>query len=205
MSDESLVLEDIETRPGLLLVDDEKNVLSSLKRLFRKTDCDVFIANSGQEGLEILKEHAIDVIVSDARMPEMSGPEFLAIAAEQYPDAKRILLTGYADMQAIVDAVNLGKVSHYLEKPWDDEQLQKLVNDAFVTINLMKQNARLQSLIEQKNKKLTVMMIETRRYIACHFNMLNLVAPDRHLVGVEHQNISSHQHWVRKQSRVYIF
>ena len=157
MSDESLVLEDTKTRPGLLLVDDEKNVLSSLKRLFRKTDCDVFIANSGQEGLELLKAHTIDVIVSDARMPEMSGPEFLAIAAEQYPETKRILLTGYADMQAIVDAVNLGKVSHYLEKPWDDEQLQKLVNDAFVTISLMKKNAHLQSLIEQKNKKLTAM------------------------------------------------
>lgn len=148
---------EMEAIPGLLLVDDEENVLSSLKRLFRKSKCNVFIANSGQAGIEILKEQSIDVIVSDARMPEMSGPEFLAIAAEKYPDTVRILLTGYADMEAVVDAVNLGKVSHYLEKPWDDEKLKALVDETFVTISFKKQNEYLQSLVASQNEKLTAM------------------------------------------------
>ncbi|MGB0784151.1 MAG: HD domain-containing phosphohydrolase [Marinomonas sp.] len=157
MSNDTFDLEGKETRPGLLLVDDEKNVLSALKRLFRKTPCDVFIANSGQEGLEVLAEHSIDVIISDARMPEMSGPEFLAVAAEQYPQTTRVLLTGYADMEAVVDAINLGKVSHYVEKPWDDEKLQALVDDALIKINLKKKNEHLQSLVAAQNKKLTDM------------------------------------------------
>lgn len=157
MSNDASNLDAMETRPSLLLVDDEKNVLSSLKRLFRKANCDVFIANSGQEGLEVLKEQAIDVIVSDARMPEMAGPEFLAIAAEKHPNTIRILLTGYADMEAISDAINLGRISHYVEKPWDDEKLQTLVHDAFVTINLKKRNEHLQSLVTSQNEKLTAM------------------------------------------------
>jgi response regulator RpfG family c-di-GMP phosphodiesterase len=157
MSNDASNLDAMETRPSLLLVDDEKNVLSSLKRLFRKANCDVFIANSGQEGLEVLKEQAIDVIVSDARMPEMTGPEFLAIAAEKHPNTIRILLTGYADMEAISDAINLGRISHYVEKPWDDEKLQTLVHDAFVTINLKKRNEHLQSLVTSQNEKLTAM------------------------------------------------
>jgi len=72
------------------------------------------------------------------------GQEFLAIAAEQHPDTVRILLTGYADMQAVVDAVNLGRVSHYVEKPWDDEKLKGLVEDAFVAI-ILEKNEYLQS------------------------------------------------------------
>ncbi|MBJ7536182.1 HD domain-containing phosphohydrolase [Marinomonas transparens] len=143
-----------ETLPGLLLVDDEQNVLSSLKRLFRKANCNVFIANSGQEGLEILEQQSIDVILSDARMPEMTGPEFLSKAAEQYPNTIRILLTGYAEMEAIIDAINLGKVSHYVEKPWDDEKLLALVTEAFTTINLKKKNEHLQAVVKSQNQKL---------------------------------------------------
>lgn len=157
MSNTELNQLDMETIPNLLLVDDEENVLSSLKRLFRKSNCNVFIANSGQEGINVLKEQSIDVIISDARMPEMSGPEFLAIAAKEYPETVRILLTGYADMEAVVDAVNLGKVSHYLEKPWDDEKLKTLVDDTFVAINFKKQNDYLQSLVASQNEKLTAM------------------------------------------------
>lgn len=148
---------DIAEKPGLLLVDDEANVLSSLRRLFRKVNCTIYVANSGQEGLDILKKNAIDVIISDARMPEMTGPEFLAIVAETYPETVRILLTGYADMDAIVDAVNRGKVSHYVEKPWDDESLIALADSAFTTTQLKKQNALLQRVVQEQNKKLKSM------------------------------------------------
>ena len=155
MSNTELNQLETEAIPSLLLVDDEANVLSSLKRLFRKSNCHVFTANSGPEGIDVLKEQSIDMIISDARMPEMSGPEFLAIAAEEYPDTVRILLTGYADMEAVVDAVNLGKVSHYLEKPWDDEKLKTLVDDTFIAISFQKQNEYLQSLVASQNEKLT--------------------------------------------------
>jgi len=144
---------------SLLLVDDEKNVLSSLRRLFRKLKCKVFMAESGKEGLEILNENNIDVIISDARMPEMSGPEFLTIAAEKFPNTSRILLTGYADMEAMVNAVNQGKISHYVEKPWDDERLVALVENEFSIIDLKSQNEALQSLVKRQNLKLKSMNV----------------------------------------------
>ena len=155
MTNAKLDTQGTNTLPGLLLVDDEDNVLSSLRRLFRKSGCQIYTANSGQKGIEVLKEQNIDVIVSDARMPEMSGPEFLAIAAEEYPNTVRILLTGYADMEAVVDAVNLWRISHYLEKPWDDEKLKALVDETFVTIGFKKENEYLQSLVSSQNEKLT--------------------------------------------------
>ncbi len=159
MDDHNTVSADNEVTKqfALLLVDDEKNVLSSLRRLFRKVKCNVFMANSGKEGLEILNENAIDVIISDARMPEMSGPELLTIVAEKYPNTSRILLTGYADMEAMVNAVNQGKISHYVEKPWDDERLISLVENEFSIINLKNENEALQSLVKKQNLKLKSM------------------------------------------------
>jgi len=154
MSEQLLNKVDSQYVPAVLLVDDEANVLSSLRRLFRKVDCEIIIANSGQEGLEKLKENRIDVIVSDARMPEMTGPEFLAIAAKEYPDTERILLTGYADMQATIDAINLGRINHYIEKPWDDEKLVKLVKKSLSVIELRKQNEQLRERVAEQNEEL---------------------------------------------------
>ncbi|BFM48342.1 HD domain-containing phosphohydrolase [Marinomonas sp. THO17] len=154
-NDVDMDIKETEEVSNLLLVDDEANVLSSLKRLFRKSNCHVITASSGQEGLEVLAEHNIDVIISDARMPEMSGPEFLGLAAEQYPNTVRFLLTGQADMESVIDAINLGKVSHYIQKPWDDDQIKKLVSDALETINLKNKNEQLHALLAEKNAKLT--------------------------------------------------
>lgn len=146
-----------DTFPGVLLVDDEPNVLSSLRRLLRKVDCTLYTALSGKEGLDILAEHDIDIVISDARMPEMTGPEFLAIVAEEYPDSTRILLTGYADMEAMADAINRGKVSQYIEKPWDDEKLVALVQDTLMHVDVLKQNQALQQVIKEQNETLKAM------------------------------------------------
>ena len=145
---------DFKKTPAVLLVDDEKSVLSSLRRLFRKVDCTVELANSGKEGLEKLEAAHFDLIVSDARMPEMSGPEFLAIAAEKYPETERILLTGYADMEATIDAINKGKIRHYIEKPWDDKKLIDHVKDSLSIVEMREHNAYLQKLVSKQNDQL---------------------------------------------------
>ncbi|MDZ7824784.1 MAG: response regulator [Gammaproteobacteria bacterium] len=100
----------------ILFVDDEQRVLAAMRAMFRR-DYEVHIANSGAEALEILREHAIDVVVSDQRMPEMTGVEVLKEARQIAPSAMRILLTGYADLAAIEDAINDSEVFRYLMKP----------------------------------------------------------------------------------------
>ena len=143
-----------DTRPVLLTVDDEENVLKSIKRVLRKVDVEVLSATSGKEGLEILDAQEVDVIISDMRMPEMSGPEFLKAAAERHPDTHRIVLTGYADMDAAQSAINDGGVSLYLNKPWDDAELRRVVETAVHTAKLERENSYLQSLTKDQNEEL---------------------------------------------------
>lgn len=112
----------------LLFVDDEPLILQSLALLFE--DYVVHTATSGAEGLEILKKHPIDVIISDQRMPQMTGVDFLRLAKETSPNSIRILLTGYADLQAVVDSVNVGEIFRYVNKPWNAEKLRETVRFA---------------------------------------------------------------------------
>lgn len=142
------------SKPVVLSVDDEANVLKSLKRTLRKIDIELLTATSGKEGLDILASRPVDVILSDMRMPEMSGPEFLKLAAEKQPDTKRIVLTGYADVDAAQSAINDGGVTRYLNKPWDDDELRRVIEEAARVSNLEKENSHLQTLNEQQNKEL---------------------------------------------------
>jgi serine/threonine-protein kinase len=111
----------------ILFVDDEQRVLTAMRAMFRR-DYEVHVANSGAEALEILREHAIDVVVSDQRMPEMTGVEVLKEARQIAPSAMRILLTGYADLAAIEDAINDSEVFRYLMKPCPREQLRETLS-----------------------------------------------------------------------------
>jgi DNA-binding NtrC family response regulator len=115
----------------LLIVDDEAHVLSALNRLLRREGYRVLTANSGHEGLELLSTNAVQVIISDQRMPGMSGSEFLNIVKDLYPDTIRIVLSGFADLDAVTDSVNRGAVFKFLTKPWDDDLLREHVRDAF--------------------------------------------------------------------------
>ena len=110
---------------SLLIVDDEESILKSLRRLFRNEDFDISIATSGFEGLKQIREAEMpfSLIISDQRMPEMTGSQFLAEAREILPDAMRVILTGYADMESIIAAINDGGIHRYLTKPWKDEEL----------------------------------------------------------------------------------
>lgn len=116
----------------VLLVDDEPNVISALRRLLVREGFRVITANSGFEGLEKLATHPAQVILSDQRMPSMSGTDFLRRVKELHPDTVRIVLSGYADLDTITSAVNEGAIYKFLHKPWDDELLCEHLHDAFL-------------------------------------------------------------------------
>ncbi|MBC3935956.1 EAL domain-containing protein [Undibacterium sp. CY7W] len=144
------------TRPErtLLLVDDEPNILSALKRLLRKDGYRILTGNSASEGLQILASENVDVIMSDQRMPEMSGVEFLRQAKALYPDTVRIILSGYSELQYITDAINEGAIYKFLTKPWDDEQIRKNISDAFQFKEILNENRRLNLEIQSSNREL---------------------------------------------------
>ena len=122
----------------ILIVDDEPDNLDLLYRTFYR-EYKVLRAESGPAALEILaREGEVAVIISDQRMPKMSGTEFLRLTAAQYPDVIRIILTGYTDVEDLVEAINAGKVFKYVTKPWDAEELRVLVSQAVDTHNLLK-------------------------------------------------------------------
>jgi len=115
---------------SVLYVDDEENNLFSFKAVFR-VKYQVHTAISGDEALKTMAEKPVEIIITDQRMPNMTGVEFLEKVIEKFPDPMRILLTGYADMNAVVDAVNKGKIFHYLSKPWNEEELDITINRAY--------------------------------------------------------------------------
>ncbi|MDH5600071.1 MAG: response regulator [Gammaproteobacteria bacterium] len=124
-------MEELNNKRTLLVVDDEENILSSLTRLFRREGYKILRGNSGQEGLDILEENNVGVIISDQRMPEMTGVEFLSKVKLKHPDIIRIVLSGYTDLKSITDAINEGAIYKFLTKPWDDELIKKNVLEAF--------------------------------------------------------------------------
>jgi len=115
---------------SILFVDDEEHNLVSFKASFR-TKYQIETAIGGQEAIEILKEKYFDIIITDQRMPRMTGVEFLEQIIKTHPDTMRILLTGYTDMVAVVDAINKGKIFHYLTKPWSEEELDNTIQKAY--------------------------------------------------------------------------
>ena len=115
---------------SILYVDDEVNNLIAFRAVYR-TKYTIFTALSGLEGLEIMSENEIHIVITDQRMPNMTGVEFLEKVIEKYPAPIRILLTGYTDMSAIVDAINKGSIYQYLNKPWDEEELEEIIEKAY--------------------------------------------------------------------------
>lgn len=141
-------------KPRLLLVDDEQNVIKSLKRLLIDIDCKILTAESGEDGLKLFEDNIIQVVITDYRMPGMNGVEFLNKVKEKYPDSIRIVLSGYADAGAIVEAINLGHVYKFIPKPWDDHNLLTTVRDAFEKFWLQKENTELYAELSIKYKEL---------------------------------------------------
>ncbi len=138
----------------LLLVDDEHNILSALKRLLRRDGYHILTANSAQEGLEVLARNQVDVILSDQRMPGMNGVEFLRTAKITYPDTVRIVLSGYTELQSVTDAINEGAVYRFLTKPWEDQQLRDHIEEAFQHKEMADENRRLNLQVRTANHSL---------------------------------------------------
>ena len=132
----------------ILFVDDEPVILRALGRLFRKEGYQIHTAESGKDALELLQEVEVDIVVSDMRMPEMDGSELLANVKKMYPQTVRIVLTGYADMDATIKAINNAGVFGYLTKPWDGDQLKGIIQSAFnMSVSTRKNKLAVASLI----------------------------------------------------------
>jgi response regulator RpfG family c-di-GMP phosphodiesterase len=138
----------------LLFVDDEANILSALKRLFRPHGYRIFTAGGGAEGLEIMARESVDLVVSDMRMPEMNGAQFLEQVRLNWPETVRILLTGYAEIGATIDAINKGQIYRYISKPWEDNDIVIAVQHALERKLLQREKQRLELLTKKQNEEL---------------------------------------------------
>ena len=143
-----------EFRGSVLFVDDEENILTSIRRLIRKQNINAFFATSGQEGLLILEREKIDVIISDMRMPNMDGSEFLTHCKKRWPKTVRVLLTGFADINSTVKALNGGGIFRYLSKPWDDNELVETIDQGLRICQLERDKLSLLLLTKNQNQKL---------------------------------------------------
>lgn len=146
-----------EVKPTILYVDDEMNNLLSFKAAFRR-QFNVLTAESASDAKRILSETPVQVIVSDQRMPQTTGIEFFASILEEYPDPIRILLTGYADIQAVIDAINLGQVFRYCTKPWNEEEITHHLNEAHQLFVLKAQNKELTDKLVDNNTKMEFLL-----------------------------------------------
>lgn len=142
---------------NVLYVDDEENNLQAFKASFRRT-FNVFTAISAEEGKKILQQHEIHVLITDQRMPGTLGTELLAQAVKEYPDQIRILLTGFSDIEAIKDAINRGQIYHYLQKPWNDNELKETIENAYKVYHLKKKQKELSEQLLVTNEQLEFML-----------------------------------------------
>ena len=149
----------------LLFVDDEANILTALKRVFRKSNYNILTAESGEEGLEILKEEPVDLIMSDQRMPGMTGMEFLKQVKVLYPDTTRLILSGYSEVRTITSAINEGEVYRFIGKPWDDEELKITVGRSLERHDLIRQNRLLFEKVQEQNEKLRELNEDLERLV----------------------------------------
>lgn len=138
----------------LLFVDDEANILSALKRLFRPLGYRIFTATGGAEGLAIMEQNPVDLVISDMRMPEMNGAQFLEQVRQKWPETVRILLTGYADITSTIEAINKGRIYRYVAKPWEDNDVVLSVKRALERRHLEQEKHRLEALTLKQNEEL---------------------------------------------------
>jgi response regulator RpfG family c-di-GMP phosphodiesterase len=145
------------THATILCVDDEPNILKSLTRLFRSSEFRVLTATGGADGIGLLERETVDVVVSDMRMPEMDGVQFLEQVQQRWPAVVRLLMTGYSDINAIIGAVNRGNIYRYITKPWDDHDIVLIVRQALEMKFLQQERARLEALTAAQNEELRLL------------------------------------------------
>lgn len=135
----------------ILLVDDEQNILSALTRLLRADDREIMAAGDTHEGLEKLKAHnGADLVISDNKLPNISGLDFLIKVKQLYPDTIRILITGYPDLEGAIKAINNGQVYRFITKPWENEELKLTVRQALDYYDVLRDNRALLQIARQQ-------------------------------------------------------
>ncbi len=146
----------------ILVVDDEPDVVRSVKDLLR-LDYRVLGATTADEALRLMEQEEVHIVMSDQRMPNMSGVELLGKIRGEHPDAIRLLFTGYADIRAVIDAINTGSVYRYITKPWDPDELQAIIREACERYDLIVQRKQLLKALQQKNEELQKLNEELRQ------------------------------------------
>ena len=149
-------------KPSLLVVDDEADLVQSVKDLLR-FDYRVLGATRASEGLKLLRDEPVQIVMSDQRMPEMTGVEFLRRIKEVHPHAVRLLFTAYADLSAVIDAINQGSVYRYIAKPWQADELKAVLRQAVDHYNLQAEKRRLLQEVQRQNAQLEAANAELQR------------------------------------------
>ena len=168
----------------LLLVDDEEAIGTALNRLLRQEGYKILCAHSGQEGLEMLAQNDVHVIVSDQRMPGMTGVEFLSRAKELFPNTVRIILSGFADISSVTEAINQGAIYKFLTKPWDNEILCANVLEAFRHYELLQQRKHLALEIQEANTTLASLSLELSKLLAQKDSQIEHISNCDHLTNL---------------------
>ncbi|MCC7261165.1 MAG: response regulator [Candidatus Latescibacteria bacterium] len=158
----------------ILIVDDEPHILSALRRLLAREGYLILTATSGAQGLELLQDNAVSLIISDQRMPVVIGAEFLGRARLVSPHSMRLILTGYAEVEAAAQAVNEGGIHFYLRKPWDDGQLRLVVQQLLDRFDLEEHNRQLTEELLQKNEALHLLNSELEERVRERTQALSL-------------------------------
>lgn len=175
------MIEENQMPRKILLVDDEPNIISALKRTLRREGYSILTANSAQEGLNLLVDNKVGVIISDQRMPQMTGVDFLRQVKTLYPKTLRLVLSGYTELESVTSAINEGAIYKFLTKPWDDELLRNNVREAFEYYEMEQENQRLTKELRRSNNELfrlnqnleQQVMLKTRE-IMHNINMLEI-------------------------------
>jgi len=143
----------MERKYNVLYVDDEESNLRIFKTAFRR-HYQVFTALTAKEGFNILTQEEIHLIVTDQRMPQMTGVEFLTKILPDHPDAVRMILTGFSDVQAIIEAINSGRVNRYITKPWNKDELKCILDEALIAFDKERAKREKIALLEQEKNHL---------------------------------------------------
>ncbi len=156
----------------VLCVDDEQNILNSLRRLLRKEGYRFLMASSGAEAMKLLEENEVHVVISDQRMPEMSGTEFLAWVKSQHPDAIRIILTGYTELDSITESINKGHVYKLILKPWNDQNIKLEITQALEQYDLRQKNKQQNEELKRINENLEELVRKRTKDLELHIGAL---------------------------------
>jgi len=172
-----------QKKSGLLVVDDQPEILNSMEQLL-KSSYTVYRAADGETALELLKHHEVAVILADQRMPKMTGVEFLERSLDLQPDAVRILITAYADLQASIEAVNRGHIFYYVSKPWEPDELLLLVQRAQEQYFLVQDNRKLTRELQLANQTLKKENVQLRQHLEKKYDFRNIIGHSPKMLDV---------------------